>query len=423
MAKVLISFLGTAQPKEREYRMATYRFPDGAKYEDKFVAKSLYQYYGIDRLILVGTTKSMWEEVYREFAEQKGLFDAKIYDELGKFCFEASAETSPQIPFQNEIEVALGNDSKAIVIKYGLNDEELQFNAAKILGIEQYLNKGDDLYVDITHSFRSLPLYLMNTLIYLQNVSQKQIEIRHISYGMLDVTSELGYTPVVELNNLLVLNQWITGAYAFTQFGNAYQIADLVEQDGKKSAANVLRNFSNEMNLNYFAGVKNQVQNLSAIKNENFSAIGQMIVPTTIELYRKALNAKDMAVFQYNIACWQAEHKNYSSAYMTLLEALLSYICECFCIDNTKENAEIAKQILKKDIPEEYKQSVGKIKYIPDCQEAYRKINHNRNLLAHPSPKEKFAQSNKKFIKALLDTIECLKPIFVAREKQISMQG
>lgn len=332
----------------------------------------------------MGTAKSMWEEVYREFAEQNGLFDTTIYNEIGEFCIDANAETPPQLPFYDKIEAALGKGSKTIVIKYGLSEQELQYNAAKILGIEQYLNRGDELYVDITHSFRSLPLYLLNMLIYLQNVSQKQIKIQHISYGMLDVTQELGYTQVIELNNLLLLNQWITGAYAFSQFGNAYQIADLIEQEGNKSAAMVLRGFSDEINLNYFAGVKNQVQQLSAIKSEKFSTIGNIIVPATVEMYRKALDAKDMAVFQYKIACWQADHKNYGSAYMTLLEALFSYVCEGIGIDNTMENVEIAKNILRDKIPGEYKQSVGKVKYISKCQEVYSTINHNRNLLAHP---------------------------------------
>lgn len=417
--RVLISFLGTAQPKEREYRVANYRFQDGTEYTDKFVAKSLYQYYDIDRLILVGTAKSMWEEVYREFAEQNGLFDTNIYDEIGEFCIDANAQTPPQLPFCDKIETALGKDSKAVVIKYGLNEQELQYNVAKILGIEQYLNRGDELYVDITHSFRSLPLYLLNLLIYLQNVSQKQIKIQHISYGMLDVTAELGYTPVIELNNLLLLNQWITGAYAFSQFGNAYQIADLIEQEGNSSAAMVLRRFSDEINLNYFAGVKNQVQQLSSIKSEKFSAIGNIIVPATVEEHRKALDAKDMAVFQYNIARWQADHKNYGSAYMTLLEALISYVCEGIGIDNSMESAGIAKDILKDKIPNEYKQSVRKVKYIAECQTAYSTINHNRNLLAHPSLKDKFATKCILFVSNLLNTIDMLEPVFREKERSV----
>ncbi len=417
MAKVLISFLGTAQPKEREYRMATYRFPDGANYIDKFVAKSLYQYYGIDRLILVGTTKSMWEEVYREFAEQKGIFDAKIYDELGEFCIEASAETSPQIPFQNEIEVALGNDSKAIVIKYGLNDEELQFNAAKILGIEQYLNKGDDLYVDITHSFRSLPLYLMNTLIYLQNVSQKQIEIRHISYGMLDVTSELGYTPVVELNNLLVLNQWITGAYAFTQFGNAYQIADLLEKENEKDVANRLRDFSDEMNLNHLDGLQTQLNKLSAIKNRtDFSAIPNTIIPAAVSSYIKTLSVGSSstpnAAFQYKIACWQYEHKNYANAYLSLLESLLTYVQECCGYDegSSVDNAAKGKLILRDDKSENT--NTLKVPSFEVCKSVYRDINHIRNTIAHQIIHSKGADNCKSLIRKLENAIISLKPIF-----------
>ena len=41
MSKVLISFLGTAMPKDREYRTATYHFDDGDSKTSPFIAKAL----------------------------------------------------------------------------------------------------------------------------------------------------------------------------------------------------------------------------------------------------------------------------------------------------------------------------------------------------------------------------------------------
>ena len=67
---------------------------------------------------------------------------------------------------------------------------------------------------------------------------------------MVEVVREIKYAPVTELNNLLDINKWIIGAYAFENFGNAYQIADLIE-DENKSVSERLNRFSDLMNLNH----------------------------------------------------------------------------------------------------------------------------------------------------------------------------
>lgn len=416
MSKVLISFLGTAQDG-RNYKYATYRFPDGREYSDNFIAHVLCQHYGVDRLILIGTAHSMWEEVYYKLAQERGLFNESVYFEIGNYCINADHNTSLDIPHQNDLDNALGEGGKAIAIRYGLNETELQENAGKILGLEQYLHKGDELYVDVTHSFRSLPLFLMNTLVYLQNVSTKKINIKHISYGMLDITRELGYTPVVELNSVMKINQWITGAYAFTQFGNAYQVADLLEEEGEKDSAQRLREFSNEMNLNHLDGLQSQCGKMSALKTKIFSPIPNSVIPPVVENFVEAFgrtnNSKTpAAAFQYKIACWQYEHKNYASAYLSLLESLLTYVQECCGYDegNSVDNAEKGKLILKGDKSE--KANIRKVPGIDQCEIVYKDINHIRNTIAHQIKHSRGADNCTTLIRKLEGAIILLKPIF-----------
>lgn len=74
MAKILIATLGTGQLKDddtsiREYREAVYRFLDSGKtYKTSFIAAALSDHLQVDKLYLIGTSKSMWEEVYRYFS-------------------------------------------------------------------------------------------------------------------------------------------------------------------------------------------------------------------------------------------------------------------------------------------------------------------------------------------------------------------
>ncbi len=372
MAKVLISFLGTG-PKDgnRNYKCAPYKFSDGTIKETPFIAKALAEYYQIDRIILIGTVKSMWEEVYRQFAEAKGIIDEDIYFEIAGACDAAHHDSDLFLPHQNVIEEVLGTDSHVMLIKYGLNEEEVNANATTILGIDQYLDRKDELYIDITHSFRSLPLFLMNCLIYLKNVSDKDISIAHITYGMLDVIGELRYAPVVELNEFITTNEWISGAYSFAEFGNAYKIAQLLEEENK-DVAKRLNRFSDLMNLNHLSGIQHEAQSLSGIKNKNYSSpLPEMIVkPVITRFINDFIDESRQSHFQGKLACWQFHHKNYCASYISLLEAIVTLKCEEMNMDSEEyDNRKKAKDELKK--------RKGKLFTL------YENVKNNRNTIAH----------------------------------------
>jgi len=90
VAKILISPLGTGPAEnndisKREYTEAEYKFQDSGKtYKTSFIAAALSDHLQVDKLYLIGTSKSMWEEVYRYFStasEQSG--DDDYWTELG----------------------------------------------------------------------------------------------------------------------------------------------------------------------------------------------------------------------------------------------------------------------------------------------------------------------------------------------------
>jgi CRISPR-associated Csx2 family protein len=436
MAKVLISFLGTGPIKNvgkpqatREYKQATYQIDTTNYPQTSFVADAIARHYNIDKIILIGTAKSMWERVYEVFTQRNQIeLDTEYWMQLSTFCDTASHETPlDNLPPMNQLELALGKGSKVLPIHYGLTAQEQTINAALIMGIENYLNKGDELIVDITHSFRSLPLYVMNLIIYLQNVSKKQINISHVLYGMLDITDEVGYTPVVELNDVLKQNDWITGAYSFLEFGNAYKIAQLLLDEGgeAKSAAKRLQDFSDTMNLNYLDSIKLQMNNLSSIKNIAFSPIPAVVLPTTFNEYISTFNTRQSNfIFQYRIAVWHFLHHNYGSAFMVLLEAILTYVREKCEINSGSalDDSEIAKIILGKKnshlqvLQEEiqyYQQVTLKLVY-DDLKQAYTDINSIRNAIAHHHSHQ--IRKSSDLIKILEETINRLASIFQSKK-------
>ena len=351
--KVLISFLGTGafeSKEKRTYRSACYRMGDTSLGNYPFISAALKKHYGVDKLILVGTTHSMWEEVYRWFCDNNGnTINEDIYFSIAQECEDANYKSELKIPHQETIEQTIGGDSKIVLIRYGINEQEIEENTDIILGLQQYLQNNDELIVDVTHSFRSLPLFMMNLLIYLKNVSQKKITISHIHYGMLDITKELGYAPIIDLKSMMYVNDWITGAYSFFEFGNAYKISELVKvQD--KSVSSLLEEFSNLMNLNHLYAIQKISQRLSAIKNKEYhNLLPKLTINPIVESFisRFDVREKKHSLFQLKVARWQLDHRKYAQAMLTIIETMITYVCEENNLEwDNYDNREGAKWLL-----------------------------------------------------------------------------
>lgn len=341
MAKVLISFIGTGplvnkgtlgeEKSAREYRRASYHLGEENLGEYSFMAAALYETQNIDKVILIGTAHCMWEEVYRYFQEKNGgVVDEDVYCEIAEHCEAATSKSDLCIPHVKEIEAAIGKDAHLALIRYGVNEEEINENINIILQLNQLLSTGDELIVDVTHSFRSLPITIMNLLLYLRNVSSKNIKISHIYYGMIEMSKEYGYAPIVDLKKILKLNDWIVGAMAFKQYGNAYQIAGLIQQEDT-DVTNRLKHFSDVMNLNHLYAISQETQSLRALMKKDFdSMLPEMIVKPVVKDFLNNFKGteQDPARFQYQLAQWQFKHMNYTAALISLQESILSYACQ-----------------------------------------------------------------------------------------------
>ena len=381
--KVLISFLGTgsfASKETRTYRTANYHLGEKDLGNYPFISAALRKHYDIDRILLVGTVHSMWEEVYRWFCEEnKQAVDEDAYISIADACENSNFLSELTIPHKELIEQTMGGGSKVVLIKYGLNEEEIRVNTDIILGLQQYLHNSDELIVDVTHSFRSLPLFMMNLLIYLKNVSQKQISITHIHYGMLDISKELEYTPIIDLSSMMDVNDWITGAYSFSEFGNSYKISKLVENEDK-GVSTLLQEFSNLMNLNHLHAIQKISQRLGAIKNKSYATLlPELTINPIVQSFINQfnVNGNNHSLFQLKVARWQLEHRKYAQAMLTAQESMITYVCEQNELKwDDFDNRELAKSLLSyKDIPG--------ARCDKRLKKIYRELKPLRNCTAH----------------------------------------
>ncbi|MBE9237573.1 TIGR02221 family CRISPR-associated protein [Anabaena aphanizomenioides LEGE 00250] len=193
------------------------------------------------------------------------------------------------------------------------------------------MQPGDEIYIDITHSFRSLSLFLFLTITFLRDLAhEKQIKIAGVYYGMLDVTRELGYTPVVDLKSLFDMTSWIKGAYSLQSYGDGYLIAELLKSQNENQLANQIEQLSQSLNINSVNDIK---QKSSTLRNSLQTQVARTpfkYLKNILENFVRKFSRSSAQESQYQLelAGWYFDNHRYSTGYITLAEAIITYLCE-----------------------------------------------------------------------------------------------
>ena len=366
MGKVLISFIGGPARERSKYSMARYDFGGSCVQETTSITEAIVRAKNIDKVFLFGTVGSMWDEIYYKFSTNKNIYDEDVYSEIYEHCCNSDYNSELTVPHKEKIEESLGGGSKIYLLKYGLNEEEFEYNSNIVLGIEKELSKGDELYLDITHSFRSIPVYVMTLVMYLRQASTKKIKIKSISYGMAEMQKTLNASPVTDLKSTLTINDWISAAYAFSEFGNAEKIVKLLKKDRNEDAAKKLEKFSNMLSINYITGIKQVLHEIQAINYDKLSPIAKMVIEPVISDFVSSIGS-DKRVWQIilNLAKWHFDKKHYAAAYICLTEAVVKRYASVNNVGNNK-----AKEIISRDKKD-------------GISQAYREVNKYRIAIAH----------------------------------------
>lgn len=334
MAKTLISFLGTGPNKKedgaqiREYRKAKYSIDGQVVGESSFVFSVLMDYYQFDSIILIGTVKSMWEAVYHYYCDKNGVeFDWDEYAKLEEFIENANHNTSLTLDL-SKVREALGGNSDAILIPYGLNRRE---QVEIFTSIEQTLQKfqdGDEIILDVTHSFRSLPLFASSVINYIQSLTDKNLKFEKVYYGMLDAMREFdNIAPIVDISTAIELQKWTTAAYSFKEYGKGKLLADLLGGD----EGEMIKIFSDAVNINYLNEIQIRLTNFQDFSQKELTnEFAQWVVPEVLAAFTKRLQKAGQSQwrFQYELSKWHYERENYSAAYIVFVESIVTYVCE-----------------------------------------------------------------------------------------------
>ncbi len=324
MAKILISSLGTGNKKEGGYRKARYEY-DGEIKESTFISKALCEFLNIDKLFLVGTNGSIWDSVYTEFGGDSDIIEMNLYEKIES---ERLSDNDLKI-VEETIENYLGSfGSKCFLIDYGVNENELWQNFEIYLKILEHIKQEDEVYIDISHSFRSLALMSFLMVQFGHTIREKDFTIKAIFYGMLEYQSKNGgITPIVDLKIFYDLMEWMKAIENLTKYGNADKIAELLDNKNEK---NLFNNFSLSLRMANMAAIKESVRSLSKkldiIEKSNHKVVN-LLGQEVVDFIRR-LDKSRVSDFQLELADWFCEHKHYALGYLALVEAIVSKICE-----------------------------------------------------------------------------------------------
>ena len=409
--KVLITFLGTGRLNKegtntRDYAKVTYLF-NGKKIESSFVSLILAGELKADKVIIIGTLKSMWEELYLRILGE-GNINEDFYlelTELHKTYKDINDDVYRIISrLEKEVSEKAGLNIKILLLKNGINQDEIDFNIDVTIDFLQNQLLGDikwEVYVDITHGFRSMAFIINQVIFYFSQVFDDQIKFRKIYYGMMEVIKDLGYAPIVSLSRLIDLNQWAQASYAFKNYGNAYLLSDLLTNKKDNPAIKVLKEFSNTLNLSLIFHVKNQLKALDKlIKQEYHSSLASLIIPRVIQDFSSFFGSSSQllkdSVFQIKLARWHFNRKNFGLSVIVLYEAAITWICENENLEPTARNdRERAKSLLSDKNYHDLRNILNKYK-----------IDNIRNGVAHQLPKQIPVSTAIKNLESALNELE-----------------
>lgn len=350
MAKKFMSFLGTGK-----YEVCSYTLCNNKSGKVKFVQDALIDFccqsYTADDSICIFLTKEAREKHWQELEQ---ILAAK------------------NLPCQ--IKGININDSKSNADIWTL------FNT-----LYESIDEKDEIIFDLTHSFRYLPMLFFSVLNYAQYL--KKIDVKGIYYGAWEARAEDNdEAPVFDMLPSYELMKWASAADAFTNYGAADKIVDLVksknDQDSLKLAKNI-NEISEAINCSrgyeivagdIFRETKEQIEMLNTGKIEAFKPILKTVTDQ-ISVF-ESLSAKNFIP----AVEWCIERNMVAQGVTILQEGILTYLLEYTNLDYTNKDMRMDlgnmlsyfKPLAQNDRLKKNSKNIATLQYIESLELTYQ---------------------------------------------------
>ncbi len=273
MTRALITFLGRTPKTEDGYRKTSYIFPDGEKGAGTALfASQLIERIEVDEIIILGTTGSVWDCLFKEETIRDNLENlwSGIRDKAeNKKIIQADLDR-----IQPYVSAYFANkEIRLRLIPNGFTEKE-QYELLRIM--KEETKKYSDLIVDVTHSFRHIPMLGMAAAIYLKYV--QKIAINEIWYGFYDPDAKQGYAHT--LKGLLGLFDWIDALSKYDYSADYGVFKALLTQENKENVASKMQEAAYyERNVEAVKAKDRIISVNRALKEDPLTGLSTLIQP------------------------------------------------------------------------------------------------------------------------------------------------
>lgn len=354
----LISFLGKGRYEKDGYRTAKYRFDGAFAREVPFFGVALDDYLKPDRLILVGTSGSMWDVFFEREGRQHDeslleLIEAVESDAVDAALLESHA---------GHLSERLGHPVDCLLIDYARDPA----GQARLLGqLAASLTEGEHIAMDVTHAFRHLPMLALIAARFLARVRNVLIEdIYYGAYDMKDPASD--EVPVLRLKGMLKMLDWVDALSSYDKDGDYSVFSGLLADDGMaEGRARILESAAFQERVNHLEGARQKLSaSLEAIATHQ-GPLGSLFRP---ELEARVAWVRKPERSQRELALADAylARRDYLRTSIFLLEGLITRE-----VDRRKGN------------PQNYEERDEARKALGQDDKRFKKLEWLRNALAH----------------------------------------
>jgi CRISPR-associated Csx2 family protein len=365
----LISFLGKQQ---QGYRTATYRFDEKFVRTVPFLGMALAEYLHVDHLILLGTPGSMWDVF---FEQQSGDVDEELLT-----IHEAARNNavSPEMLQGHALRLSerLGFPVQCLLIPFARDVAE---QAAILDSLSAVVTEKERVVLDVTHSFRHLPMLALVAARYLRHV--RGVDVEDIYYGALEMTSTDGETPVLRLGGMLSMLDWVDALATYDKDGDPTPFSPLIRNCAPDAAKALAQAAFHERN-NHVHQARSFLRTFRRTINEeaNDDPFLKLFLP---RLFARTAWVENPLFFnrQHEMAQHFLKHGDYLRASILGLESLITkrVLVAPGALDPMKhENRDRIKQEL-----DELMRAPARTR--TPLQQAYLDLREIRNCLAHGS--------------------------------------
>lgn len=435
MRKVFISFLGT-----NNYVLCRYDINGVVSAPVRFVQEALIEQFckdwtEDDRILIFCTSK---EKIGEDGSKEINWLDdgqPRITDESEKIGLQHRLlELKARIGLKAQIEE---HDIEA-----GFSEDEIWSIFDTVVS---KLQKGDEIYFDVTHAFRSIPLFS----IVLFNYSKFMLGTRLVSimygafeklgpaYKVKEIPVDERLAPVIDLTNVARLQEYNQIASSLKDFGKAKRLKEVITTELESNPNQAMRDLGNSISdldefiatidLNEIKAGKFISKFRSNYKNiKKKTGLAKPIVNLLDELYNETADFVGQSSYQNIEAAinWTIKHDMLMQAYPLAEEYVILRVADMFKEIRPKQLTpkkfrEFVSSIL--GIPEDdfqYKNWKYDLAVYPDLADElsedflikelrplYDRVRQSRNTLAHGNGSIKYADLRK----GIPDIIECIK--------------